>query len=398
MIINSLLDIDYNKLVMMQFAYLNYKDVEVEYRFENSNMGDKISSAIDEPSLATELDIIKQLSFTEEEIEWVASQKHQSHPKVPVASKTFKPEFIEYLKEFSLSDYILTVNEDEEYKFSVKGTITEVIIWETLFLSLINEAYYITKYQNRDQFVSNGTINNFELISSLSPHKGLKVFDGGTKVRFGLEWQRNIVEVCKDTIGGFVGSTNCKISMDNNIDVKFTDCLDIIILSTGIHRSDMKGGQEKIMSEWYKLYGKELSIVPTDAYTTDNFFENATPEVAENWNFSCSSGDPYDFMEKILTFYKDNKVDSRKKTAIINKDLPTKDIIKLNNIFGDVIKIEFALSYLLTNNVGIKKLNINLNPYKLISNGECKLAKITDDMGNSFGDDETLSVYLRELF
>lgn len=401
MIINSLLDLDYYKLTMMQLAFFYHRNVEVEYAFKNRTSSIKLASIISQEALENELKHIQQLKFTPEQIKWISSQKHQPDEKLPTMVNTFKPEFIEYLKTFEMSDFTLGLDADGEFDIRSRGSWCDAIIWETLILSTVNEAYYISKYQNRSQYITAGTQNNFEVVSTLQNYPTLPFIDFGTRRRFSGEWQKNVVDILNGALPrtSFMGTSNCQLAMDLQIPVSGTNAHEMYMIITGIFRDDMRAGHSQILDEWFELYGYGLSIALTDTFGTNYFFEDFGEERARKWRgFRQDSGDPFEFGEKVIKFYESFGIDPKTKIIIFSDGLSMDKIIKLYNQFNGRIKVGFGWGTKLTNNVGLETLSIVMKAVRVISVDGKEvnnwLVKLSDNLNKAMGPEEDVKLYV----
>jgi len=332
MIINSLLDTDYDKLLLMQLAYYNHRDTQIEYYFKNDTPGIKLPSIINIDALDAELNHICKLKLNSEEIQWINTQGH------------FTPEFIKYLEDFKLCEYKLSVI-DGEFDIRVSGAWTEVMLWESLIPSLINEAYYICKYQNRAQYITLGTQSSFEFISKMIKYPKLSFSDLGTKVRFSGEWQKNIVDILRGISPGisFKGTSNCLIAMKLMIPICTTNTKDINLIS------DMD------MDKWFELYKHDMSIIPC---LSTNILDS---DYLKLWKGIRQDGeDSVKFIETMLSIYKSLGIDTNSKIIVITENLSADEMIAIYTKFSNQIDILFECGSILTNNVGVGLLNIKL--------------------------------------
>lgn len=401
MIINSLLDLDYYKLTMMQLAFLKHRNVKVEYAFTNRTSDILLSSIINQEALENELKHIQGLSFTEQELKWISEQRHQPDESSPATVPTFKPEFIQYLRTFKMSDFTLGLDKNGEFDIRAKGKWCDAILWETLILSTVNESYYISKYQDRSKYIEAGTGNLLQTVGTLGNYPNMPFTDFGTRRRLSGEWQRNVVDILNGALPrtSFLGTSNCKIAMDYKIPVIGTNAHEMYMIATGLWRDDMRMGHGRILDEYFDLYGYALSIALTDTFGTKYFFEDFGEERARKWKgFRQDSGDPFEFGERAIAYYESLGIDPMTKIVIFSDGLSLEKMIALYNQFNGRIKIGFGWGTKLTNNVGLETLSIVMKAVRVISDGDIELnnwlVKLSDNLNKAMGPEEEVKLYV----
>ena len=133
----------------------------------------------------------------------------------------------------------------------------------------------------------------------------------------------------------------------------------------------------------------------TDNYGSDFFFANFSKSQAEKWlGLRHDSGDPIEFAEKAINFYKKLKIDPKEKTVVFSDSLNVDLIIKIYQRFKGRIKIIFGWGTDLTNDLGIPVPQIVFKPVQ--ANGQ-KIAKLTDSTDKITGDKETVNYFNKIL-
>jgi len=402
MIINSLLDLDVYKLYMMQLAFLNHRNVKVEYVFKNRTSDILLSSIINQEALENELKHIQGLSFTEKELKWISVQRHQPSEDSTDTVQTFKPEFIQYLRSFKMSDFTLVLDENSEFDIRAKGKWCGAILWETLILSTVNESYYISKYQSRSKYIESGTGTLLQTVNILGNYPNMPFIDFGTRRRLSGEWQRNVVDILNGALPrtSFLGTSNCKVAMDYNIPVSGTNAHEMYMIATGLWRDDMRFAHGRILDEWFELYGYGLSIALTDTFGTKYFFEDFGEDRARKWRgFRQDSGDPIEFGERAIAYYESLGIDPITKIVIFSDGLSLDKMIMLYNKFNGRIKVGFGWGTKLTNNVGLETLSIVMKAVRVISDGDTEinnwLVKLSDNLNKSMGPKKEVELYTK---
>ena len=135
-IIRSLLDTDFYKFTMGQFAFLHYPCTAVRYAFINRTKNVPLADCIPESVLLGELEHARTLRFSEDELKYLAELTHQG-TTMPV----FSPSYLHFLRTFQLPP-VRVRRVGSTYEIEVFGLWHETIYWETFILSILNELYY----------------------------------------------------------------------------------------------------------------------------------------------------------------------------------------------------------------------------------------------------------------
>ena len=107
------------------------------------------------------------------------------------------------------------------------------------------------------------------------------------------------------------------------------------------------------------------------------------------------SGDPYEFTEKVLRFYKYMDIDPKTKYIVYSDGLDVDKIIDLHNKYNDKINVSFGWGTNLTNDCGFTAPNI------VIKMTECMyapVAKLSDSPGKTMCDNQDYVNYLKRIF
>ena len=122
-IIESLLDIDFYKLTMGQLVFLRYPIVRVKYAFKNRTAKVSLPNHISETALRVELDHVRTLSFTREELRYL-----EEKPRIEDGKPIFCSSFLQFLAKLKLPPYELT-NNGKEFILEFFGPWRESIYW-----------------------------------------------------------------------------------------------------------------------------------------------------------------------------------------------------------------------------------------------------------------------------
>jgi nicotinate phosphoribosyltransferase len=161
--------------------------------------------------------------------------------------------------------------------------------------------------------------------------------------------------------------------------------------------TDIRDSHQHFLQDWYGRYGKDLSIALTDTFTTDFFFSDFTPEQAAHWKgVRHDSGDPYEFGERLIKFYETQGVNAQEKTVVFSDGLDIGQIVGLQKHFEGRIQILFGWGTTLTNDMGIKPLNVVMKAthVRLPATGQAAdTVKLSDNPGKHTGPDTQVRRY-----
>jgi len=385
MIINSLIDLDIYKITMMQLAYFKHRNVEVEYNFKNRSKDVNLLEYVNMDDLVKELEHVTTLKMSGREIDTLKE------------TGLFKEEFLDFLSNLTLPMVNVTKSIPfNTYDINVSGNWCDVILWETLILSIINELYH--KSQIKDTYHMESTYNEGmdRLYSKIEKLRGGKYrfTEFGTRRRFSREWQEMVVKTLKrehdNTFGGigFQGTSNVYLAMKLHIPCVGTFAHEMPMVYSGIYNDDLISSHRKMLDDWYDFYGKRLSIALTDTYGSKFFFEDFTAEQARDWDgFRQDSGDPFVFGEEAEAFYISKMVDPTNKVVVFSDGLNVDKIIKLGNTFRGRIQTLFGWGTNLSNDVGYHTLSMVVKATKANGHGTVKLS---DNLNKAIGTPENI--------
>jgi nicotinate phosphoribosyltransferase len=391
MIIKSLLDVDLYKYTMMQLVYFKHKENQVEYTFRNRTEDVYLGEHININELNEEFKFVSNLKLKNDELDYLESMG------------LFKPEFLEYLKGFSLP---LIQAEDvlKSFKIQYEGDWCDFILWETIVLSIVNEMYHksfwdgtiewVTKHQEDGLSNLNKKINKLRLNGSVN-----KFTEFGTRRRFSRVWQDKVVghltEQQRTRDIGFQGTSNIYLSKKHDIPCVGTFAHEMPMVYSGIYNDNLITSHRVMLSDWWEFYGKKLSIALTDTYGSDYFFSDFNMEQSINWSgLRQDSGDPFEFGDKAVSFYDNKLIDPKTKRVVFSDGLNVDKIIKLGQSFNDKLDVSFGWGTNLTNDVGFKTLSLVVKATKSNGNGTVKLS---DNLNKSLGSEEDVTRFKEEF-
>lgn len=393
-IIGSLMDLDFYKFTMGQMVYDRYRDVPVSFGFKNRTKKVHLADSVDEGELRDELDHVRSLRFSKSDLHYLRGTNEYGN-------SMFHEPYLDFLANLRMSAYDLE-RVDGEYKLEFHGKWSEVTYWETIALSIIDELHYRSIMKDfsrfeRDGVYSTGTLNLRDKIKALRDVEDVTFCDFGTRRRFSREWQDYVVNIMAEEMPKqFLGTSNTYLAMKYGLLPMGTSAHELFMGLSGVmHGSDdeIRASHNRVLQDWWDEYGWPLSIALTDTYGSDFFFRDFTPEQAREWKgVRQDSGDPFEFTDKTLDFYRGYEVDPREKLVVYSDGLEVKPMIDLRNKYAGLIKQTFGWGTNLTNDLGFPALSLIV---KLIKSNGHGTVKLSDNVAKALGDPKDVERFKR---
>lgn len=393
MIIESLLDLDLYKLTMCQVAFYKHRDNEVEYTFKNRTKDVNLLEYIQLEDLEREFKHVTTLKITEKELSYLET------------THLFTWDFLEFLSELQLP--MVSVNKNvpsNTFDIKIKGKWCEVILWETIILSIVNELYHQSQWDGTfgqaEDIYNEGMDRLYEKIDRLRGGK-YNFTEFGTRRRFSRMWQERVVKTLKhenenDPDGiGFQGTSNVHLAMKLGLPCVGTFAHEMPMVYSGIYNDDLVESHRKMLDDWYGFYGERLSIALTDTYGSEYFFKDFTKEQARNWKgLRQDSGDPFKFGEQAEAFYVSKMVDPKEKLVVFSDGLNVDKIINLGDTFRGRLQTSFGWGTDLTNDLGFRTLSLVVKA--TWSNGHGTV-KLSDNLNKAMGSVNDIERFKKEF-
>jgi len=385
--IKSLADQDLYKFGMSQIVLHQFPATEVEYEFRCRNKGIDFRSCVTQ--IIDEIEKLKDLSFSAEELEFISGLSW------------VKPDYIQFLKLLRLDPKMVDIDTDESggLQIKIKGPWLYTIWFEIPILAIVNQCYFeeleINK-ENPDLVRANGKVRLHDKLDvlRLEAPEGFNYAEFGTRRRFSYEWQDTVLARLIDTTH-LIGTSNVRLAMKHGITPIGTMAHEFFQAGQALG-SQLVDSQRFMLDAWVREYRGDLGIALTDTIGIDAFLMDFDLFFAKLYDgLRHDSGNAIDFGEKIIRHYNKLGIDPLTKTLIFSDGLNFDDAFKLHNHFAGRIKTSFGIGTWLTNDVGLKPLNIVL---KMVTCNNKPVAKISDSPGKGMCNDEEFVTYLKKVF
>jgi nicotinate phosphoribosyltransferase len=393
-IIQSLLDLDFYKFTMGQLVFLEYRDVPVVYSLVNRTRKVRLAEFIDEGELRAELDHARSLRLNNSELHYLRGTNEYG-------DRMFRESYLEFLRELSLPPYDLE-EVDGSFRLQFDGEWSRAIYWETVALSIVNELYNRSLMKTlssfeKDLVFARGKIRLAEKIRVLRGRPEISFVDFGTRRRFSRDWQHYVDRsLAEEMPQQFLGTSSTESAMLHGLVPMGTSAHELTMVMSGImHDSDdlIRASHNRVLKDWWELYGWGLSVAVTDTYGSEFFFRDMDPEQARAWKgLRHDSGDPFEFGEKAIRFYQEQGIDPREKLLIFSDGLELQTILALSKRFHGRIKLSFGWGTNLTNDLGFEPISIVVKAVE--ANGH-RTVKLSDNLAKATGSREDIERFKR---
>jgi nicotinate phosphoribosyltransferase len=301
------------------------------------------------------------------------------------------PFFVDFLEGYTYNPEEVHISQEGgKLNLFIEGYWYRTVLWEVPLMALISELY----------FEMIGTHPKDVEIRAREKALGLKELQAdysefGTRRRYSFDVQNKVVKVLKENSGGyFKGTSNIYLAMKH----------DTTPIGTMPHEWFMYHGalfgyrsaNIKALEAWVEVFQGSLGITLTDTYTTETFFKSFNLKQAKLFDgVRCDSGDPLEFTDKTINFYKEHRIDPASKTIVFSDSLNLTEVKKIKEHVKDRIHDTYGIGTYLSNDVGVKPLNmvIKLTHIKETPQDEYLSAvKLSDVLGKNTGDKKEINI------
>lgn len=384
--------LDYYKATMGQLEYEKHPDVQVTFALKNRSPEKPLSQYVT-PDMVRERLATLQQGWQPEEIAYLAGLQNQN------GEAQFSEQYLDYLTDNQLPPVNVGYDANGEISIDVTGLWPLVTFWETVVMSELNELYFTEKLAqdgvSLNELYREGDRRLDEKIARLRSRPDIKFSDFGTRRRFSYQWQKHVIErLAHELPDNFVGTSNIYLAHELGLKPIGTFAHELPMVYCALddaNGQDPLDGHNRVLQDWQQLYKGDLSTALTDTFTSEFFFADMTPDQAREWKaLRHDSGNPFDFGERVITFYKSLGIAPQEKTIVFSDGLDIDQIFALANYFKGKINVLFGWGTSLTNDLGVKPNNIVM---KAIEVNGISTVKLSDNEGKHTGDPDKIARY-----
>lgn len=202
----------------------------------------------------------------------------------------FRAETLAFLRTFSLPDYSLEIDENNNYELEFTGPWATSIMWEIAGLKVINSSYlynYIKKANlSGSEFTSiieKSFARLYEDIKIFKQNPGVKFLEYGTRRSASTDYQRRVYEILRTEIPDqCIGTSNVLFSSEFETLPKGTNAHELRMIPTALvdTPSEIIDTMYEVDRKWAEHF-PELAILLPDTYGSTFYFENCPKDIFE---------------------------------------------------------------------------------------------------------------------
>ncbi len=388
-VITSLLDTDLYKFTMWQAMLHRNPQTQAVYSFVCRNqpeypLGDLLAD------VNRELDQLCSLSFAEDELTYLGGLRF------------IKSDFVDFLRIFRFQrNFVHATANGAQLDVEARGPQVHVMAFEIFVLAIVNELYFRRFDATAAHAEGERRLQaKLERLRTLDAQPALRhpfeLFDYGLRRRFSGAWQRQVVAtLAREVPQFFKGTSNVLLARD----------LGVVPIGTMAHEFvqtyqalgfRLRDHQKAALENWVQEYRGDLGVAITDVINMQAFLTDFDLYFAKLFDgLRHDSGDPVWWGELALAHYAQLRIDAHTKRLVFSDGLNIERALSLYQHFGNRTQLGFGIGTHLSNDMGLKTLNIVM---KLTQCNGQPVAKLSDSPGKTLCDDQTFLAYLRQVF
>lgn len=378
--LKSILDNDFYKITMQNAVVKLFPSEKVKYSFINRGKH-HFPKGFDE-ELRKSVNAMAEMKLTKEEKEYLRN----TCPYLDLP-------YLDFLAGYQYDpSEVQIVQTENDLEVTVVGEWYRTILWEVPLLALISELHYVMNGIERDsdETVIRNTLEKAEELDNL----GVNFAEFGTRRRHSYKVHDLVVDaLTQNKSSKFTGSSNVHFAMKYGVKPIGTHAHEWFMFHAAEYGFKMANALS--LEHWADVYRGDLGVALSDTYTTEVFFQQFDKKFAKLFDgVRHDSGDPIEFAEKTIAHYEQNGINPLFKYIIFSDGLNLEKVAEITHACRGKIGISFGIGTNLTNDVGVKPMNIVM---KLVAaqsvNGDwVPTVKLSDEHGKYTGDPKMIEL------
>ncbi len=372
--LRSVLDNDFYKITMQNAVVKLFPNERVRYRFINRG-NHHFPKGFDE-SLRNAVNAMAELKLTREEKEYLR-----------VTCPYLDLPYLDFLAGYHYDPSEVQINQrGNDLEVTVEGEWYRTILWEVPLLALISELYYVMNNMERedDEEVQQKALLKVDGLEALQ----VRYAEFGTRRRHSYKVHDLVMEaLTRNNSPGFSGSSNVHFAMKYGVKPIGTHAHEWFMFHAA--EFGFKMANAISLEHWVDVYRGDLGVALSDTYTTEVFFSQFDKKFAKLFDgVRHDSGDPIEFAEKTIAHYNRHGINPLFKYIIFSDGLDLEKVAQITKACKGKIGISFGIGTNLTNDTGVKPMNIvmKLTGVKSPSGEWVPTVKLSDEPGKHTGE------------
>ncbi|WP_177760624.1 nicotinate phosphoribosyltransferase [Flavobacterium sp. I3-2] len=381
----SILDNDFYKFTMQHAVIKLFPYAKARYQFINrgkhefpDNFSNRLREAINE---------MANLKLTKDEKKFLKE-----------TCLYLDPTYLDFLQGYQYDPSEISIEQNgSELKVSIEGFWYRTILWEVPIMALICELYYQETNQTRQSDAL--VIETVE--DKIQKYRNLDIVfaEFGTRRRHSFDVHDLVVRTLKEKGNGtFIGTSNVHLAMKYQTKPIGTHAHEWFMFHAA--KYGFKMANSVGLEHWTEVYRGDLGIALTDTYTTEVFFQQFDKKFAKLFDgVRHDSGDPLEFGDKTIAHYQKLGIVPLTKTIIFSDGLNYEKVERITEHCKNRIGISFGIGTDLTNDVGLKPMNIvlKLTEAKPENADWTGVVKLSDEPKKHTGTENDIDLAIRLL-
>ncbi len=378
--LNSILDNDLYKFTMQNAVVKMFPRAKVRYNFINRGETEFPDGFAQE--LRKQVQAMNKLQLSIEEKFFLKEKCYY-----------LDPTYLDFLSGYRYDPGEVGIVQNKgDLQVSVEGFWYRTVLWEVPLMSMISELYF--KMTNQKGEEEGQIIDKARKKAVFFNNLDVKVADFGTRRRFSYQNQDRVVKAFVNYGHRcFTGTSNVHFAQKYNLTPIGTHAHEWFMFHAA--KYGFKMANKLALENWVHVYRGDLGIALSDTFTSDIFYKSFDTKFAKLFDgVRQDSGDPIEFAEKTIKHYEDLRIDAKSKTIIFSDGLNPDAVKNIADAMRGKIKISFGIGTNLTNDVGVKPLNIviKLTGAHPEGNEWESTVKLSDTRGKYTGDNEQIEL------
>lgn len=389
-LVNSILDTDLY-LFSMSWAYIKlYPEAEGTLEF------------IDRGNTCYTEDFLQDLKMAVAELSQLKLSDHEKDAAFKKTGQWIPMIYWEWLQSFRFDPKKINIelvpdptdSTKKQLKMSVTDKLYKTVLYEVHLLAIVSELRH--KMMGNTLNLSQYIINLDRKIELSNQHQ-LRFGDMGTRRRYSASLHEEVIRRLKEKSTYFTGTSNVYLAIQFDLPVIGTMAHSWIQFHAAQY--GYRNANYQMMEAWIQVYDGNLGCALTDTLTNSVFFDNFSRKHALLFRqIRHDSGDPYLYVMKAISRYKELGIDPASKTIVFSNALDFQTYKDISDYCRGRIGCVAGIGTNLTCDVksfGFNSANIVMKMTECCMNKNkplVKTIKISDDLGKAMGDKTELKL------